>query len=415
MILIKNIKGLLQVREGETPRLTGAALGKLPVLENAWLLITGAYIAAYGTMETCPEQHAAELQVFDATGRFVFPAFVDSHTHLVFAGSREGEFADRINGLSYEEMSRKGGGILNSAKLLQNTSEDELYETALVRAEEIIATGTGAVEIKSGYGLTTPDEIKLLRVAKRLQKNTDLTVRTTFLGAHAVPAGTDRQHYVKLLTDTMIPAVAAEGLADYCDVFCDRGFFTPEEADRILHAGLAHGLKPRVHANELANSGGVQVAVRNGAISADHLEFLGDDEIAALKSGHTIPTLLPGTAFFLKLHYPDARRLIAAGLPVSLASDYNPGTCPGGNMPFVLSLACTQLRMSPEEAINAATINAAHALELQSSHGSITVGKKASVFITQPMPSYTYLPYSFASRLVDTVILNGKVQGSAGE
>ncbi|MES2388735.1 MAG: imidazolonepropionase, partial [Bacteroidota bacterium] len=397
MYLITNIKGLVQVREQIREPLRGHEMSVLPVLENAWLLTEANRIAAYGPMSTCPKG-ISEQRTTDASGRFVFPSFVDAHTHIVFAGSRETEFTDRILGLSYEEMARKGGGILNSARLLQQTSEDDLYKQSMPRVREVIAAGTGSIEIKSGYGLTLPDELKILRVAKRIAQSTNLFVRTTFLGAHAIPSEyTNREDYINLVCDEMIPAVAAEKLADYCDVFCDRGFFTPEETDLILKAGLKHGLQPKVHANELALSGGVQVAVSNRARSADHLEHMGEEEINLLQNSRTIPVLLPGTAFFLKIGYPDARRMIAAHLPVALSSDYNPGTCPSGNMSMVLSLACTQLRMTPEEAINAATINSAFAMDAIEHTGSVTVGKRANLFITKPMPSYAYLPYSFGS------------------
>jgi imidazolonepropionase len=328
---------------------------------------------------------------------------------LVFAKSREGEFVDRINGLTYEEIAKKGGGILNSAKKLQNTSEDDLFESALERLHEVIRMGTGAIEIKSGYGLTLEDELKMLRVAKRLKEVSPILIKTTFLGAHAIPKSyTNRKEYIDLIVDEMIPQVAKESLADYCDVFCDRGFFTVEETDRILKQGLKFGMKAKIHANELDYSGGIQVGVDNKAISVDHLECVGEAEITKLKNSNTIPTLLPSTAFFLNLEYPPARKMIDSGLGVALATDYNPGSSPSGNMPFVIALACIKLRMSPQEAINAATINAAFALEIADTHGQIKKGNPANVFITKKMSSYDFIPYAFGSQIVDTVILNGK-------
>jgi imidazolonepropionase len=340
----------------------------------------------------------------------VFPAWCDSHTHIVYAGSRESEFVDKINGLSYEEIAKRGGGILNSAARLQQTSEDELFEQALKRCEEIMRFGTGAVEIKSGYGLTVDDEIKMLRVIRRLKNAVPLEIKATFLGAHAVPAEfrDRREAYVDSIVNEMIPRVAAENLADYVDVFCDKGFFTVPETDRILEAGVRYGLRPKIHANELDYSGGIQIGVQHDALSVDHLEFTGKDEIETLLNSSTMPTLLPSTAFFLRLHYPPAREMIASGLPVALASDYNPGSSPSGRMSFVISLACIHLRMTPEEAINAASINSAYAMGLATSHGSITKGKTASFFITKPMPSVAYMPYSFGSDLIDRVFISGK-------
>jgi len=347
----------------------------------------------------------------DAGGGFVFPAFCDSHTHLVYAGSREKEYTDKIRGLSYEEIAKRGGGILNSAKLLHDTSEEELFRQSMERAREIISLGTGAVEIKSGYGLTTEDELKMLRVIRRIKKESPLTVKSTFLGAHAVPAEykENKKGYVDLIINEMIPAVAAERLADYIDVFCDRGFFTVEETVRILEAGAKHGMRPKIHANELDYSGGIQAGVKNGALSVDHLEFTGDEEIAVLMDSGTMPTLLPGAAFFLGMTDPPARRMIDAGLPVAMASDYNPGSSPSGNMKLVVSMGCIRLRLLPEEAINAVTINSAYAMGLSGTHGSITTGKTANLFITSKIPSYEYLPYAYGSNLIETVILNGEV------
>lgn len=409
-LLIKNIKGLAQVREDAPGKQRGAALGELPVLENAWLALNEDRITAFGPMDTCP-QNVADPNVLDASGKFVLPAWCDSHTHIVYAGAREGEFADRIKGSGYEEIARKGGGILNSARRLCETPEDEIYEQSLARAHEIMRMGTGAVEIKSGYALTLEGELKMLRVAKRIAENTPLTVKTTFLGAHAIPAEykENRAGYIKLLTEEMIPAAAAQGLADYCDVFCETGFFTPEETDQVLQAAAKHGLKGKVHANQLNKSGGIQAGVRNGALSVDHLEHCGPEEINALINSDTIPTLLPSAAFFLSLDYPPARKMIEAGLPVALSTDYNPGSTPSGNMPFVLSLACVKMRMTPEEAINAATINSAFAMEVDAELGSITPGKRANLIITKPINSLAFIPYAFGSDHIDQVILNGEL------
>ncbi|TDI69862.1 MAG: imidazolonepropionase [Bacteroidetes bacterium] len=406
-ILIENIKGLVLVCTDTSEIVAGASMSQLPVIERACLLIRNGTIHWFGPMDQNAPERAD--QVIDATGRFVFPCFVDSHTHMVFAGSREGEFVDKIKGMGYEEIAKKGGGILNSAKRLQNTSEEELYDSALERLEEVISTGTGAIEIKSGYGLTTEDEMKMLRVARRLKESTSVVIKTTFLGAHAIPANIPRQEYIEKVIKEMIPKVAGEGLAEYCDVFCEEGFFTPDETRQILEQGLKYGLKPKIHANQLNISGGVQVGVACGAISVDHLESIGRDEIDCLKNSNTIPTLLPGAAFFLNMNYPPARDLISAGLPVTLASDYNPGSAPSGNMPLILSLACIKMKMSPEEAIIASTINGAFALEIQHQLGSISVGKVANVFITKPIPSTNFFPYAFGSRLIETVILNGQI------
>lgn len=409
-ILIKNIKGLVQVRPASTKLVRGAAMGELPVLFNAWLGITDGRISGLGEMEGMQPISAEE--VIDATGRFVFPSFVDSHTHLVFAASREEEFVMKIRGLSYQAIAAKGGGILNSAKKLQRLSEDELLQRTLPRVDEIIRTGTGAVEIKSGYGLTLQDELKMLRVARRIGRETPLKVKTTFLGAHAVPPGMTRSDYVRLVIEEMIPAVAEEKVADYIDVFCEQGFFTRDDTELILHAGLAHGLKGRVHANQLSRSGGVQAGVRAGAVSVDHLENAGEEEIAALLESDTMPTALPGAAFFLGLPFPPARKMLEAGLPIAIASDYNPGSAPSGNMPLVAAIACIGMKLTPEEAINAATLNTASALEISDTHGSMTLGKVANVFITRPMPSVAYLPYAFGSNLIETVILKGAVIGT---
>lgn len=406
-ILIQNIKGLVQVRENISLPLRGMAMGELPVLEDAYLAIEGDRISAYGAMHDLPNESAK--QIIDATGRFVFPSFVDSHTHLVFAASREEEFVMKIKGASYEQIAAAGGGILNSAKKLQQISEEELFERSLVRAHEIIRLGTGVVEIKSGYGLTLRDELKMLRVARRIGAETPLKVRTTFLGAHAVPKELTKQEYIKQILEEMIPAVAEENLTDYIDVFCEQGFFSPEETEQIVERGKAFGMKPRIHANQLHRSGGVQVGVKTGALSVDHLENIGEEEIELLKTSDVMPTALPGAAFFLSLPFPPARKMIEAGLPLAIASDYNPGSSPSGNMAQMVALACIKMKLTPEEAINAATLNTACTLELSDQYGSITKGKIANVFITKPIPSVAYLPYAFGSNVVDTVILNGKV------
>jgi imidazolonepropionase len=406
-ILIQNIKGLVQVRENISLPLRGLAMGELPVLENAYLAIEADRISAYGSMQDLEDKSAK--QIIDATGRFVFPSFVDSHTHLVFAASREEEFVMKIKGTSYEQIAAAGGGILNSAKKLQQISEEELFERSLERAYEIIRLGTGVVEIKSGYGLTLRDELKMLRVARRIGAETPLKVRTTFLGAHAVPKELTKQEYIKQILEEMIPAVAEENLADYIDVFCEQGFFSPEETEQIVERGKAFGMKPRIHANQLHRSGGVQVGVKTGALSVDHLENIGEEEIELLKASDVMPTALPGAAFFLSLPFPPARKMIEAGLPLAIASDYNPGSSPSGNMAQMVALACIKMKLTPEEAINAATLNTACALELSDQYGSITKGKIANVFITKPIPSVAYLPYAFGSNVVDTVILNGKV------
>jgi imidazolonepropionase len=406
-ILIKNIKALVQVREPSVDLVAGLAMADLPTITNAFLTIKDDLITGYGGMDQLAS-HDAD-RVIDATGRYVFPSFVDSHTHLVFAASREEEFVMKIKGSSYEEIAARGGGILNSAKKLQQTSEGQLLELALNRAKEIIKFGTGAVEIKSGYGLTVKDELKMLRVARRLANDTPLTIKTTFLGAHAVPKDLTKQSYISIILNEMIPAVAQEKLADYIDVFCEEGFFSVDETLQIVEEGRRYGMKSRIHANQLNRSGGVQAGVKANSLSVDHLENIGHEEIEALKGSGVMPTSLPGAAFFLGLPFTPARQIIDEGLPLAIASDYNPGSAPSGNMSLVISLACIKMKMTPEEAINAATINTAYALELQHSHGSITVGKKANIFITKTMPSVAFFPYAFGSNLIDTVILNGKL------
>ncbi|MFA5649241.1 MAG: imidazolonepropionase [Bacteroidales bacterium] len=409
-ILIQNIEKLVQVEETPREWVAGADMASLNTIDNAYLLIENGAIKDFGTMDKSPKVDQS-AQVIDAKGKMVFPSYCDSHTHLVYAGSREIEYVDKIRGLSYEEIAKRGGGILNSAKLLHNTSEDELYNQSLQRVNEIISLGTGAVEIKSGYGLTVKDEIKMLRVIKRLRETTPITIKSTFLGAHAVPAEyKGRQgEYVDLIINEMIPLISSAELADYIDVFCDKGFFTVEETERMLMAGMKYGLRGKIHANELAYSGGIQVGVKYGALSVDHLEFTGDDEIKSLLNSDTMPTLLPGAAFFLGMEYPPARKMIEAGLPIALASDYNPGSSPSGDMKFVMSLACVIMRLVPEEAINAATINSAYAMGISDTHGSIARGKVANVFITKPMNNYEFMPYAYTTNLIDTVILNGDV------
>lgn len=406
-ILIKNIKGLVQVREPAIKKVAGHSMAELPILTHSYLAIKDGCISDFGGMDNLLTQGASTI--FDASGCFVFPSFVDSHTHLVFAASREEEFVMKIKGATYAEIASKGGGILNSARKLQEASEDQLFDRTLERANEIIRNGTGAVEIKSGYGLTTRDEMKMLRVAKRIGKETPLTVKTTFLGAHAVPKNMARTDYIDLIITEMIPAVGEENLADYIDVFCEYGFFSPDETERIVEEGKRFGMRPRIHANQLNRSGGVQVGVKTGAVSVDHLENIGEEEITALKSSNVMPTALPGAAFFLGLPFPPARQIIEAGLPLAIASDYNPGSAPSGNMSLVIALACIKMKMTPEEAINAATLNTAFALELQETHGSIARGKVANVFITKPIPSIAYLPYAFGSVIVDKIILSGKM------
>lgn len=407
-LLIRNIGKIVGILPVGTRRLCGAAMDRLDTCDDAWLLCDGARIAAFGPMAQLPEV-SADRQI-DADGGMLFPSFCDSHTHLVYAGSREQEFVDKIHGLSYEEIARRGGGILNSADRLHACSEEELYAQAMERVREIAAMGTGCVEIKSGYGLTTGDELKMLRVIRRIRETAPLAVRATFLGAHAVSrAYRGRQEeYVDLVCREMLPAVAAEGLADFVDVFCDEGFFTVEQTARILREGAKYGLVPKIHANELAISGGVQVGVAHGALSVDHLERMGEAEIEALRGSDTMPTMLPGAAFFLGMSYPPAREMIGAGLGVALASDYNPGSSPSGNMRMILSLASIRMRMTPAEAINAATINGAYALGVEADYGSITTGKVANMFITKPMPSVEFFSYAYTTPLIRHVILRGE-------
>jgi imidazolonepropionase len=430
-ILIKNIKELIQVEENPRLKVSGKEMANLNTLKDAWLLISGGRIIDFGPSDTIPTPEHYELkiknyekinnplvrlsscppEIIDATDRLVFPSFCDSHTHLVYAGSREIEYADKIRGLSYEEIAKRGGGILNTAKGLHEASEEELVGQALVRLNEIVMFGTGAVEIKSGYGLSVEDELKMLRVIRRLKELSPLAIVATFLGAHAVPAAYKgrQEEFVDMVINEMIPQVAAEGLADYIDAFCDRGFFTPEETDRILLAGMKYGLRAKIHANELDYSGGIQVGVKYNALSVDHLEYTGDAEIKCLLCSETMPTVLPGAAFFLGLQHAPVRKMINAGLPVAMASDFNPGSSPSGNMQFILSLACINYPMLPEEAIHAVTINSAYAMGLSDELGSIARGKKANLFITKPIPGYEFMPYAYGSNKVETVILNGEI------
>lgn len=406
-ILITHIKGLVQVRDSTSTFIAGNAMATLPVLADSYLYLKDGQINEYGSMDSLPS--LSPSQSINASGRFVFPSFVDSHTHIIFAATREEEFVMKIKGVSYAEIAARGGGILNSAGRLQQTSEDELFERALTRINEVIKTGTGAIEIKSGYGLTMKDEIKMLRVARRIGRETPLKVKTTFLGAHAVPYEMDKTDYIRMVIDEMIPAVSEEKLADYIDVFCEQGFFSPDETESIVEAGKKFGMRPRIHANQLHRSGGVQVGVKTKAISVDHLENIDQEEIELLLGSGVMPTALPGAAFFLNLPFPPARRMLQAGLPLAIASDYNPGSAPSGNMPLMVSLACIKMKLTPEEAFNATTINTAYALEILPSHGSITKGKVANVFITKPISSLAFLPYSFGTNWIENVILKGKI------
>ena len=409
-ILLKNCKEILQVRTQHIPMLAGEAMKTLPTLTDAYILIEDDRIAAFGPMHECPAESSVD-ECIDATGKTILPAWVDSHTHLVYAGNRELEFVDRINGLSYDEIFQRGGGILNSAKKLQETSEDELYEQSRVRLEEVMRLGTGAVEIKSGYGLTLEAELKMLRVIKRLKDNYPVEIKATFLGAHAFPAEYKDNHegYIQLLIDEMIPTIAKEGLADYVDAFLETGYFSVEETERIIQAGQKHGLKAKVHVNQFTAIGGIEMCVKNDVLSVDHLEIVTDQDIEVLKGSKTMPVALPTCSFFISIPYTPARKMLAAGLPLALASDSNPGTTPSGNMNFVVATACIKMKMTPEEAINAATINAAYAMDVGEDYGSITVGKKASLIITKPLHSFYELPYAFGSNLIDQVILNGRL------
>lgn len=407
-LLVKNIGQLVGIDESGRTSVAGKDMGDIAMLPDAWLLTEDDRIKDYGTMDCVPCDCGCEI--IDAQGGWLFPSFCDSHTHIVYAGSREQEFLDKINGLSYEEIAKRGGGILNSADRLHATTEDELYRQAMERIDEIVSMGTGLVEIKSGYGLTLEDELKILRVIRRIKENAPLEVRATFLGAHAVGREyKGRQaEYVEHVCNDMIPAVAKEGLADFVDVFCDKGFFTVEETAKIIVTGARYGMRAKIHANELAVSGGVEVGVEHSALSVDHLESMGDEQIEALRGSDTIPTMLPGCAFFLGIGYPPARKMIDAGLAVALASDFNPGTAPSGNMRFVTSLASIKMKMTPAEALNAATLNSACAMGESKDYGSITRGKKANFYITKPLPSLAYMPYAHQTPIINTIVLKGK-------
>ena len=410
-LLVKNIAKIVGIDTARRERVCGADMAHTGTLDGAWLAVSDARIEAFGEQETMLDEATFD-RVVDAAGGMLYPSFCDSHTHIVYAGSREQEFLDKINGLSYEEIARRGGGILNSADRLHESSEEALYEQAMERVREIIAMGTGAVEIKSGYGLSTEDELKMLRVVRRIRDSVPLEVRATFLGAHAVSrkyAGR-QEEYVDYVCRDMLPAVAVEGLADFVDVFCDKGFFTVEQTRRIMREGAKYGLRAKIHANELDASGGVQLGVEEGALSVDHLERAGAPEIEALRGSTTIPTLLPGAAFFLGMDYPPARAMIAAGLPVALASDYNPGSSPSGNMRMVMSFGSIRMRMTPTEALNAATINGAAAMGISHDFGSITVGKVANFFITKPMPSPEFFVYAYSTPLISRTFLRGEEQ-----
>lgn len=408
--LVKNIGILAGILEDGSLRKEGAAMDAVGTLENAYLTIEDGKIAGYGLSEEMPDENAFDT-VTDAEGGFVLPSFCDSHSHVVYAGNRDGEFLDKINGLSYEEIARRGGGILNSADLLHNTSEDELYRQSVERVREVMRMGTGALEIKSGYGLTTEDELKMLRVIRRIKENVPIIIKATFLGAHDVGrAYRGRQaEYVRLVCSEMIPAVAAEGLAEFVDVFCDQGFFTTEETAAIMEAGAKYGLRPKIHANELAVSGGVQVGVSHNALSVDHLERTTQAEIESLKGSGTMPTMLPGASFFLGMPYGAAKDYIKAGLGVALASDYNPGSSPSGNMRFVMALGCIKMKLTPNQALNACTLNTAYAMGISDMAGSVTKGKIANLLVTAPMNSLAFLPYSYQTPLIRKVIVKGDV------
>lgn len=406
--LFTNIKELVQVRDASVEKVSGKEMDVLPVIKNAFLLIENEVIIDFGTMESLGKTTADTT--IDVEGKLILPTWCDSHTHLVFADTREEEFVDRIHGLTYEEIAQKGGGILNSAKKLQNKSEDELYNDAAKRLTELIKMGTGAIEIKSGYGLTAESELKMLRVVKRLKENFSLPIKATFLGAHAIPTKfkENRKDYISLIIDEMLPKIATEKLADYIDVFCEKGYYTPKETDQILKAGKAHGLIPKVHVNQFNSIGGIQVSTKNDALSVDHLEVLTDEDLEALKNSETMPVSLPSCSFFLGIPYTNSKKIMDAGLPLALASDYNPGSTPSGNMNFVVSLASIKLKMTPEQAINAATINGAYALNLSSKTGSISKGKLASFYITKPIKSYSFLPYNFGNHCIERVYIKGK-------
>lgn len=406
--LIINIKELLQVREAGITKVSGKEMADLPLLNNAWLAIEDNIIAGFGTMDSCPETSGYE--VIDASGKAVLPAWCDSHTHIVYAGNRVTEFVDRINGLSYEEIFNRGGGILNSAKKLNESSEDDIYEQSRHRLEEVMQQGTGAVEIKSGYGLTVEGELKMLRVIKRLKEEYPVAIKATFLGAHAFPAEYKENHsgYIDLIVNEMLPKIAEEKLADYIDAFLETGYFSIKETERIMEAGKKYGMPAKIHVNQFTAINGIEACVKHNALSVDHLEIVTDEDIEVLKNSITMPVALPTCSFFISIPYTPARKMLQAGLPLALATDFNPGTTPSGNMNLVVATACIKMKMTPEEAINAATINGAYAMGLSNTHGSITVGKSANLIITKPVTSYYQLPYAFGTNLIDTVIIEGK-------
>jgi imidazolonepropionase len=407
--LIINIQELLQIRDTAVNKVSGAEMAVLPTLKNAYLLIKDDVIADFGSMENCPKMTTDKI--IDAKGKIVLPTWCDSHTHIVYAGNREQEFVDRINGLTYEEIANRGGGILNSAAKLNETSEDEIYNQSKARLEEVMQLGTGAVEIKSGYGLTVEGELKMLRVIKKLAENYPIKIRATFLGAHAFPAQFKDNHqgYIDLLINEMLPKIAAENLADYIDVFCETGYFSVIETEQILEAGKKCGLQPKIHVNQFNAIGGIAMGVNQNALSVDHLEVVTDDDIEVLKNSATMAVALPSCSYFLCIPYTPARKMLSAGLPLALATDFNPGSTPSGNMNFVVATACIKMKMTPEEAINAATINGAYAMGISNTHGSITIGKKANLIVTKPISSYYQLPYAFGSNLIDCVLLDGNV------
>ena len=407
-ILFKNIKELLQIRDRSIVFVSGKAMNVLPTIKNAYLLVENDCIIDFGSMDICPS--ITVDKVIDVTGKMIMPTWCDSHTHLVFAGNRESEFVDKIKGLTYQEIAQKGGGILNSAKKLQDISENDLYQQSKVRLEEIMALGTGAVEIKSGYGLTLEAELKMLRVIKHLKENYSIPIKATFLGAHAIPNEfkNNKTGYIRLLIDEIIPKVADQQLAEFIDVFCETGYFSVEDTELILNAGQKHGLVPKIHVNQFNSIGGVQVGVKFNALSVDHLEEMQEEDIEVLKQSQTMPVALPGCSYFLSIPYTPARKMINAGLPIALASDYNPGSAPSGNMNFVVSTACIKMKMTPEEAINAATLNGAYAMGLQKEVGSITLGKYANFIITKPIDSYGFIPYSFGTSQIEKVYIKGQ-------
>ncbi len=410
LFYITNIKQLNGILPQDTSFLKGEEMNTITHIKDAFLCLKDDLIYSFGTMSEIPTIKKGDV-VIDASNKMVFPSWCDSHTHLVFAAPRQEEFVDRINGLSYEEIALKGGGILNSAKKLAETSEDKLFNDALIRLKEIEQLGTGAVEIKSGYGLSLEAEIKMLKVIQRLKSASNLLIKTTFLGAHAIPEKfkTDRTTYINLIIEEMLPLIKKNNLADFIDVFCETNYFTPQETTQILEAGAKIGLKPKIHVNQFTSIGGIQTGLKNNALSVDHLEVMTDKDILDIAKSKTMATLLPSCSFFLSIPYAPAKKLINKNLPIALASDYNPGSTPSGNMNFVISLACIKMRLTPEQAINAGTINGAYAMELSDKVGSITVGKKANLFITKPINSIAMLPYSFGNNQIETVILNGKI------